>query len=65
MQKRCVHKRFVLLAGLMALALVALMGGSFVLPAASAANHGSSQGAAAHSTSAEQSGCGKKVPQSI
>ncbi len=62
MQKRCVHKRFVLLAGLMALALVALIGGSFVLPAASAANHGSSQGAAAHSTSAEQSGCGKKVP---
>ena len=62
MQKQCVHKRFILLAGLLALALLALIGGSFVLPAAYAANHGSSPGAAAHSTSAEQSGCDKKVP---
>ena len=62
MQRRFVHKRFVLLAGLMALALAALIGGSFVLPAASAANHGSSRGAAAHSTSAEQTGCDKNVP---
>ncbi len=61
MQKRCVHKRFILLAILMSLALVALIGGSFVRPVVYAANHGSSPGAAAHSTSAEQSGCGKKV----
>ena len=43
MQKRRVHKRFVLLAILMALALVALIGGSFVLSSAYAANHGSLQ----------------------
>jgi len=62
MRKRHIHKRFVLLAGLMALALVALIGGSFVIPAAYAANHGSSEGATAQKTSAEQAGCGKKVP---
>ena len=62
MQKRCVHKRFVLLAILMALALVALIGGSFVLSSAYAANHGSLQEAATQKTSAEQAGCGKKVP---
>ena len=61
MQKLCANKRFVLLAGLMALALVALVGGSFVISTVYAANHSSLQDAAAQKSSAGQSGCDNKV----
>src|SRR5437868_15082232 len=60
MQKRCVHKRFVLLAILMALALVALIGGSFVLSSAYAANHGSLQEAATQKTVQNRPGVARK-----
>ncbi len=62
MRKRRANKKFFLLAGLLALALAALIGGSFVIPAAHAANQGSSQGVTLQKPSTAQSGCGKKVP---
>jgi hypothetical protein len=59
MQKQRANKNLALLAGLLALALIALIEGS---SAASAANQGSSQGVTLQKTSTAQSGCARKVP---